>query len=376
MPDFVNQPEIASSSLGRGLQPGNVANFLLDGKAAADTALLLLDRSYTYGDLQSSTAAVAHYLISQGGRKGERVILAGENSFFWVSAYLGTLLAGMVSVPVAPNSAPEDLEQIARLTEPRFAFLQSKVAAANVGRFGSAVVVTDASRGAGATTGFDEVRHHALDPRAEVPQVGSGELAAIIFTSGSTGKPRGVKISHRNIIANTESIIQYLKLNQTDRIMAVLPLYYCFGASLLHTHLRVGGSVVLDLRFMYPDTVLKRMVETRCTGFAGVPSHYQILLRRSSLSRMSFPALRYLQQAGGHLAPVFVRELQAALPDTTLLDVWTNRSHGASFLFASGVSWHQTGFYWKGHSRCTPPGGDSRGNRRGSASDRGNRCRR
>jgi acyl-CoA synthetase (AMP-forming)/AMP-acid ligase II len=170
----------------------------------------------------------------------------------------------------------------------------------------------------GLATSFDEVRDHALDPRAEVPKVSSGELAAIIFTSGSTGKPRGVKISHGNIIANTESIIQYLQLSQTDRIMAVLPLYYCFGASLLHTHLRVGGSVVLDLRFMYPDTVLKRMAETECTGFAGVPSHYQILLRRSSLSRMSFPALRYVQQAGGHLAPVFVRELQVALPGTRI----------------------------------------------------------
>lgn len=315
MPNSVNQSEMASLGQGNGLHAGNVANFLLDGKEAARTALLLLDRSYTYGELQSSAAAVAHYLLSQGGRKGDRVVLASENSFFWVSAYLGTLLAGMVSVPIAPNVAPDELEHIARLTEPRFAFLQSKVALASGARLGAAAVITEAARGAsGLATSFDDVARHALDPNAEVPRVGSGDLAAIIFTSGSTGEPRGVKISHGNIIANTESIIQYLKLGQTDRVMAVLPLYYCFGASLLHTHLRVGGSVVLDLRFMYPDTVLKRMVETDCTGFAGVPSHYQILLRRSSLSRISFPALRYVQQAGGHLAAVFVRELQAALP--------------------------------------------------------------
>jgi acyl-CoA synthetase (AMP-forming)/AMP-acid ligase II len=315
----VNQSAVTPRSLAHGLEVSNVANFLLGGKDANRTALLLLDRSYTYGDLQSSAAGVAHYLISEGGRKGDRVVLASGNSFFWVSAYLGTLLAGLVSVPVAPNTATDDLEHIARLTEPRFAFLHSKVVAANVGRFGQAAVVTDAARGAaGLATSFDDVRRHALDPHAEVPRVGSGDLAAIIFTSGSTGKPRGVKISHGNIIANTESIIQYLKLSQDDRIMAVLPFYYCFGASLLHTHLRVGGSVVLDLRFMYPDIVLKRMVETGCTGFAGVPSHYQILLRRSSLGRMSFPALRYVQQAGGHLAPVFVRELQAALPGTQI----------------------------------------------------------
>ncbi len=319
VPYSVNQSEMASPSPGSNSQADNVANFLLDGKEPSRTALLLLSRSYTYGELRSAAAAVAHYLISEGGRKGDRVVLASENSFFWVSAYLGTLLAGMVSVPVAPNIAPDDLEHIVRSTEPRFAFLQSKVAVANAERFAGAAVVSDAARGtAGLATSFEDVRNHALDPGAEVPKVGRGELAAIIFTSGSTGKPRGVKISHGNIIANTESIIQYLKLSETDRIMAVLPLYYCFGASLLHTHLRVGGSAVLDLRFMYPDTVLKRMVETECTGFAGVPSHYQILLRRSSLRRMSFPALRYVQQAGGHLAPVFVRELQAALRTTKI----------------------------------------------------------
>lgn len=319
MPDSVNQSETASSNPSGDPFPTNVASYLLDSKPAGSTALLLLDNSYTYGELQSSAAAVAHYLVREGGCKGDRVLLASENSFFWISAYLGTLLAGMVSVPVAPNTAPNDMEHITRLTEPRFAFLQSKVARANAERLGGAAVVSDAPRAATeAATSFDDIRQQALDPRTQAPAVSSGNLAAIIFTSGSTGKPRGVQVSHGNIIANTESIVQCLKLGQSDRVMAVLPLYYCFGASLLHTHLRVGGSVVLDQRFMYPDTVLKRMVETECTGFAGVPSHYQILLRHSSLSRMSFPALRYVQQAGGHLAPVFVRELQAALPRTQI----------------------------------------------------------
>jgi acyl-CoA synthetase (AMP-forming)/AMP-acid ligase II len=99
-------------------------------------------------------------------------------------------------------------------------------------------------------------------------------------------------------------------------MMVVLPFYYCFGASLLHTHVRVGASLVVDLRFLYPEAVLQRMIDTECTGFAGVPSHFQILLRNSSLPRKKFPHLRYVQQAGGHLAPSFVRELREALPET------------------------------------------------------------
>jgi acyl-CoA synthetase (AMP-forming)/AMP-acid ligase II len=101
-----------------------------------------------------------------------------------------------------------------------------------------------------------------------------------------------------------------------DRIMTVLPFHYCFGTSLLHTHLRVGGSLVVDSRFMYPETILQRMIEAECPGFAGAPSHFQVLLRNSSLKKKQFPHLRYVQQAGGHLAPFFIRELQEALPTT------------------------------------------------------------
>ena len=83
----------------------------------------------------------------------------------------------------------------------------------------------------------------------------------ILFTSGSTGVPKGVVLSHRNIIANTNSIIKYLNLNQLDRICVVLPFYYCYGLSLLHTHLKVGGSIVLNNTFLFLGTVIKDIKE-------------------------------------------------------------------------------------------------------------------
>lgn len=67
---------------------------------------------------------------------------------------------------------------------------------------------------------------------------------------------------------------------------------------------------------MYPEVMLQRMVDTACTGFAGVPSHFQVLLRKSSLRARSFPHLRYVQQAGGHMPSSAIRELCAALPTT------------------------------------------------------------
>ncbi len=125
-------------------------------------------------------------------------------------------------------------------------------------------------------------------------------------------------LSHRNFIANTSSIVAAIGLTERDRAMAVLPFHYSFGASVLQTHLAVGGTVVIDKRFLFPDKVLQRMIETRCTGFAGVPSHYQILLRKSCFKQMEFPDLRWLQQAGGKLQAPFVRELREAKPSVRL----------------------------------------------------------
>ena len=73
------------------------------------------------------------------------------------------------------------------------------------------------------------------------------DLAALMPTSGSTGLPRLVKVSHGNLIANTEAIIRSQHLRADERAMLILPLSYCFGASVVHTHLYQGGGVVLRL---------------------------------------------------------------------------------------------------------------------------------
>jgi long-chain acyl-CoA synthetase len=109
-----------------------------------------------------------------------------------------------------------------------------------------------------------------------------------------------------------------LSLSSADRMMTVLPFYYCFGTSLLHTHLRVGGSLALCNTFAYPETALDMMETTECTGFAGVPSTYQTLLRNSTFPKRKIKTLRKVQQAGGKLAVVLIEELMAALPDAEI----------------------------------------------------------
>ncbi len=301
----------------------NFAQALLSSSAPRDKiALFTQQGDATYADLAHQAHQVAGFLRARGLQPGDRVLLAAESSIFWVQAYLGVALAGGVSVPLAVPANPEFFQKVVRATAPRFAFVQAKwLRRMDLSATGCEVVVADArpprlELPMELVTTAELPAPDAADPAEPAEPVvrEADDLAVIMFTSGSTATPRGVMVSHGNILANSRDIIASMDIGPDDRMMAVLPFYYCFGTSLLHTHLLAGASLVIDNRFLFPEKVLQNLQETRCTSLAGVPSTYQILLRRSNLKKMDFPHLQKIQQAGGKLAQLFIDELEQALP--------------------------------------------------------------
>ena len=257
----------------------------------------------SFRELYRSCLSVAAFLKSKYGQN-KPVFLISANNVFFIKSYLAILKSGNICVPLDPKIEKENYNFIAALTNPVAVFLTPDIEK-NLPA-GSAEMI------------FPEtLKKYEIQ---EVPHAGNEKYdpencAEIIFTSGSTGKPKGVMISHRNLIANTSSILDYLGLDMNDRILVVLPFYYCYGLSLLHTHLRAGGSIILNNSFIFLGTVINNLIEYKCTGFAGVPSHFQILLRKSeTFKKTSFPDLKYVTQAGGKLATVFIDEFRESFP--------------------------------------------------------------
>jgi long-chain acyl-CoA synthetase len=150
------------------------------------------------------------------------------------------------------------------------------------------------------------------------PSLDPARPALLVFTSGSTGVPRAVIQTHLNIDANSRSIISYLGLTAADRAMAILPLFYCYGKSVLQTHLCAGGSVFFDDRFMYPRVVMEAIIAERCTGFAGVPLTFELLKRHVEPELLGRLGLRYLTQAGGAMHPDTIRWTRQAFAPARL----------------------------------------------------------
>ena len=274
----------------------------------------------TYGELNRRASQAAHVLMESGVRRGDRVVVALDNCVELVAAYFGAMKAGAIAVPLAPGPQSDRFSKAVADCSPVACVVDMKTAGGQAHALKAVPAVyvhaKERPQGDGANGGWLhwETTLNAAPDSEPATRLIDLDLAAIIYTSGSTGSPRGAMLSHLNIRSNTDSIVEYLHLTAADRVMCVLPLYYVYALSLLHTHIRVGGSVVMDNRFAFPNTVLAAMQTHRVTGFAGVPSTFALLLHRSNLPSLSFPSLRYITQAGGGMAPALIREWLAKGP--------------------------------------------------------------
>jgi acyl-CoA synthetase (AMP-forming)/AMP-acid ligase II len=241
-------------------------------------------------------------LLSAGLKAGDRILIGCVLSPPSSIAYLGAMYAGVVPVPVEERVLISSLPELLKGTGARAVWTEKNSRVEGI-----------TCMGVLALHGCPMEKRR--DPMPPAPCEES-DLALLVATSGSTGVPRFVMVSHGNLTANTEAIIRSQKLLKDERAMLIMPVSYCFGASVLHTHLYQGGGVVFDSRFMFPDKVLHAIQKYECTTFAGVPTVYNILLRRSNLRSIPMPTLRRFLQAGGPLAPQRVTEMRAAVPAT------------------------------------------------------------
>ncbi|GAA1869196.1 AMP-binding protein [Asanoa iriomotensis] len=231
------------------------------------TAIVSGDRRLTYAELDRLVDDTAEQL----GRRRRLVLLTGANTVETLTTYLAAL----------------------RTANPVL-FAPSAARAAMINQYDPDIVAD----------GGDLVVRRDRSAHAPHP-----DLALLLSTSGSTGSPKLVRLSLANLRSNAEAIATYLGITADDRGATTLPMHYCYGLSVVNSHLLRGAGLILTDHSVVDPCFWAEFRSAHGTGFAGVPYTFDLLDRsrfaEAELPRL--PHLRYVTQAGGRLAPDRVR---------------------------------------------------------------------
>ncbi len=293
---------------------GLVHSFLEESTRTYPEKIVLVQGSerVSYQELSRRSTQICQWLLQQGLQPGERVALLTDQACEYVAAYFGIMMAGGIVVGLNTQTSEQSLRSVLLDSCCSIVLSHKKYS-----KYASIIEAQEA------------VDHFETDIPSlwedndttgliTAPPIDQEDIGQIIYTSGTTGTPKGVMLKHRNLVANTLSIIKNLKLTERDKIMTVLPFFYSYGNSVLLTHIAVGGSLVVNQSFMYPNVILDQMAAEEVTGFSGVPSSFAILLNRSAVREYSFPSLRYLSQAGAAMSPTLAADLSEVFPDVDI----------------------------------------------------------
>jgi long-chain acyl-CoA synthetase len=281
-------------------------------------ALAAGGRRLSYAELDDLSDRLAASLLDRGVDRGDRVLVFMDNTWEAAVAIFGILKAGAVFSPINPSTKADKLSYVMGNCRPVAVITQGKlasVAAAAMRQAGCvrfAIVsgdcrgeLSDASRFSECLAGgLPRVRHTGIDI----------DLAMLIYTSGSTGRPKGVMMTHRNMEAASASIIEHLGNTSDDVVLSVLPLAFNYGLYQLIMMIRVGGTLILEKSFAFPQAIFETMRRERVTGFPLVPTMAALVARIDNLEPGSFPDLRYVTNTAAVLPPSHIAFLRRLAP--------------------------------------------------------------
>lgn len=133
------------------------------------------------------------------------------------------------------------------------------------------------------------------------------DLALCLTTSGTTGSPKLVRLTKQNILSNALSIAEYLHIDENERPITMLPMYYSYGLSIINSHLIQGATILLTDKTYAQRDFWNFLKENNATSMSGVPYTWE-MLKRLRFMRMDLPSVRTMTQAGGRMQPELAKE--------------------------------------------------------------------
>ena len=218
---------------------------------------------------------MARELASRGLGLGDRLLLREDNSPEWVATFLGCLMRGVVVVPLDVQSSPEFVAGIERQTQPKLVL---------GGGPGASLEELPSPSDSLAAFCRSAASHPPTPDWSYAGKVTGDHLAEIVFTSGTTAAPKGIRLTHRNLLANLTpletEIRKYVKWAapvHPIRFLSLLPLSHVFGQMMGIFVPPLLGGQALFLNTLNPSEIIAAIRRERISVLATVPRILELL---------------------------------------------------------------------------------------------------
>ncbi|WNG49758.1 AMP-binding protein [Archangium minus] len=260
----------------------------------------------TYGEVNRYANRVGSFLMKEGVKRGERVMILSENRPEWPVSYFGILRAGATAVPVDSSLTEAEVVNIARRSEAKVLLLSEKAAEELPG-------LEAALTGAGLSTRVVSFAEAMSGDPAYPDNIGpvrrtaaADDVASLIFTSGTTGTPKGVMLTHRNFASLIAKLAGAFNVGVGDAVLSVLPLHHTFEFSAGFLTPFSRGTEITYIDELTSDRLGEVFETGRVTAMIGVPALWQLLHRKVTQEMASRPplveqAIKSLMSAHGEL---------------------------------------------------------------------------
>ncbi|MCA8941340.1 MAG: AMP-binding protein [Planctomycetes bacterium] len=230
--------------------------------------------------------------ILQRVEPGDRVAILARNCWEYACAYFAAARAGVVLVPW--NTRLTEREHTAILDDSNAALLLHDDA------FAEAATALDVPRCALT----DALAGSA--PRTEPPAVAPDDTAHLYYTSGTTGTPKGVRLTHRNVVAHAEMTRAELDLGEADVWGHIAPMFHLADAWATFAITLVAGTHAFVGEFTAAST-FDAIERDAITMTNLVPTMLQRMIANDSTADCS--SLRTILSGGAPIAPETVRAI-------------------------------------------------------------------
>ncbi|MDB5467883.1 MAG: long-chain-fatty-acid--CoA ligase [Phenylobacterium sp.] len=341
--------------------PPTLRDVFLNGRAFKDREFIVYDDDRAiYEAFARATLTLAHQLIADGVKKGDRVAVIMRNLPEWPVAFFAGVLTGTIVTPLnawwtgaelqygladsGAKVAFVDDERLGRIAE-HFASLPDleRVYVARLKDEPADPRVRRLEDVIGAVNGWASL------PDQPLPDVSLGpeDDATILYTSGTTGKPKGALGTHRNMTSNIgaggiSAARNFLragqplpesdphKLPQRSNLL-VVPLFHATGLSAtLSPTINAGGKIVL-MRRWDAEPAMRLIEREKVSSTGGVPTIAWQLIEHPARSQYDLSSLVAVTYGGAPSAPELVRKIAEVFPGSQPGNGWGMTETTATF---------------------------------------------